>query len=163
MMIIAIDPGPVQSAYVIINEDCKIYEFDKVENEKMLEIIADFKFSYPDGHLIIEMVASYGMKVGATVFETCVWIGKYLQKAHSMINQGRMFRREVKLNICQDSRAKDGNIITALIDRFAKHDFERGKGTKDKKDWFYGFKSDVWQAYALAVTYVDKYINEVAK
>ena len=34
--------------------------------------------------LVIEMVASYGMAVGETVFETCVWIGKFMQIAENI-------------------------------------------------------------------------------
>jgi len=67
-----------------------------------------------------------------------------------------MFRRDVKLNLCGSARAKASNIIQALVDRFASGEPNYGKGTKKTPGWFYGFKADVWQAYALGVTYIDK-------
>ena len=57
-----------------------------------------------------------------------------------------IYRLDEKLNLCQDSRAKDANIRQALIDRFASGTPNGGKGTKKAPGWFYGFSDDVWQA-----------------
>ena len=56
---------------------------------------------------------------------------------------------------CHGSRAKDTNIRQALVDRFAPGQPNHGKGTKAEPGWFYGFRADVWQAYALAVYVAD--------
>ena len=54
------------------------------------------------------------------------------------------------MNLCYDSRAKDGNIRQALIDRFGP------VGTKKAPGWFYGVSKDVWAAVAVGVTWADK-------
>lgn len=146
----AIDPGSEQSAYVIWDGK-EIISSNILPNKDMLDFLLwEPKAMCP---LVIEQVRSYGMPVGATVFDTVFWSGRFYQawagKAHQMP------RMEVKQHICHDSRAKDSNIITALCDRFAYNKRNRGKGTKKEPGFFYGFRADIWQAFALAVTFFD--------
>ena len=153
-MILAIDPGNEQSAFVIMDEGFNIQFFGKVENGKMLKIIDDYR-SNGYKRVVIEMVASYGMAVGREVFETCVWIGRFMERAIFMgCTAELLYRLEEKLTICQDSKAKDSNIRRALIDRFAKHDLRSGRGTKKNPDFFYGFSADMWAAFAVGYTYI---------
>ena len=149
-MILAIDPGTTESAYVICGEDYKPLYIGKVKNGEMLEIIENYDYD----ELVIEMIASYGMAVGREVFETCVWIGRFWE-ASTAQKKSYIYRKDEKMNLCGSTRAKDTNIRVALIDRFAKHDLKNGKGTKQNPDWFYGFKKDIWAAYAVAVMYLD--------
>jgi hypothetical protein len=146
-MILAIDPGNIESAYCYIDENYKPIQFGKVDNEELLKIIAENKHN----ELAIEMVASYGMAVGKTVFDTCVWSGRYIQKHLENHNEyNEIYRKEEKINLCQSMKAKDGNIRQALIDRFGV------VGTKKNQGWFYGFSGDIWSAYAVGITYKDK-------
>jgi len=92
------------------------------------------------------MVASYGMPVGKEVFETCVWIGRFMQVWHDPDAVRLIYRRDVKLHLCGSARAKDGNIRQALIDKLGP------QGTKKAPGPTYGVKSHAWAALALAVT-----------
>ena len=83
------------------------------------------------------MVACYGMPVGKEVFDTCVWIGRFIQEAYELgIDCDYIYRKEEKMNLCNSMKAKDSNIRQALIDRFGT------AGTKKNPGWFYGFKAD---------------------
>jgi hypothetical protein len=53
------------------------------------------------------------------------------------------------------NRYDTATIGAAIVDRFASGQPNRGKGTKAKPGWFYGFRADIWQAYALAVLVAD--------
>ena len=150
-MILAIDPGTHESAYCVVNEKYEPKAFAKLPNEDLIEILKIG--TYKQEKLVIEMIASYGMPVGSEVFETCVWIGRFLQVAGGC---NFIYRNEEKLNLCGSVKANDSKIRKALIDRFARFDKKNGKGRADKPDWFYGFRDDIWSAYAVAVTYMDK-------
>ena len=157
--IIAIDPGNEKSAFCVINyDDYSLVRFDKVANQKLLDMLycigEDGTFTAGTTDMAIEMVASYGMPVGVSVFETVFYTGRFWEAAPSLKKE-KMYREAVKLNLCHTKRAKDSNIIQALIDRFACGVPNKGKGTAKNPGYFYGFADDIWQAYAVGVTYID--------
>lgn len=176
-MILAIDPGNIESGYVFLNNDLSVRECGKIDNEELLSKIFKGHFihyerildQYPqptnvDTNVAIEMVACYGMPVGAEVFDTCVWIGRFKQAlivSDTTSNIQYIYRKEEKINLCGSMKAKDSNITQALIDRFAPGVRNKGKGTKKEPGWFYGFKKDIWQAYAVAVTFRDMYLGNI--
>jgi len=99
---------------------------------------------------VIEQVASMGMPVGASVFETVFWSGRFCQAWSKPFH--RMKREVVKMHLCGSMRAKDSNIIQALKDRFEPDLRPRQR----PKTILRGLKGDLWQAFALAVTWVDR-------
>lgn len=158
MRVFAIDPGNVESAYCIVDgETLRPLQFGKVGNDELLGTVKAFELTSGRPELVvIERVASYGMAVGREVFETCEWTGRFAEAAlERNVPVAYVYRRDEKLHICGDSRAKDANIRRALIDRFARHDLKNGKGTKKNPDWFFGITADVWAAYAVALTYIE--------
>jgi hypothetical protein len=154
--VLAIDPGNIDSAFAWIDvETRKSLWHEKLPNDTVAKFLRANAAEI--NHVVIEMVASYGMAVGQEVFETCVWIGRFEQLARELgITVERIVRLKVKLHHCHVASAKDGNIIQALVDRFAPGAPNRGKGTKSQPGWFHGFKADIWQAYALAVYAADQ-------
>jgi hypothetical protein len=163
MRLLAIDPGSTHSAYVVVDDDLEPIWFDKIPNEELLKL----PHLYTCDRVAIEQIGHYGtgMPAGQTVFDTCVWIGRFWQAILEHDDSSQygdppkivhlIPRREVKLHLCGQTKANDGNIRQALIDRFASEQRNSGKGVKNEPGFFYGFHSDIWQAMGLAVYWMD--------
>jgi hypothetical protein len=135
MVILAIDPGTEKSAFVYYDTVDEIIQHKGiVTNTEMLLHARSGKYD----HLVVEMIASYGMSVGASIFTTCVWIGRFIEASPN--NHSLVYRRDEKIFLCGSMKAKDANIRQALIDLFGK---EKTKGCA----------KDIWAALAVAVTY----------
>jgi len=141
--IIAIDPGTTESAVLIW--DGKSVSFPRiVENPILLQWL---RASAPHLPLAIEMVACYGMAVGKEVFETCLMIGRVQEIWESkLLDCTLVYRKDVKMHLCHNMRAKDPNVRQALIDRFGV------VGTKKKPGPLFGISSHLWSALAIGVT-----------
>ena len=146
-MILAIDPGTTQSAYVVFDNG-KIEDKGIVENYNLLAWINEGEFMNCD-ELYIEMVASYGMAVGKTVFETCVWIGRFVEAWHDEWEY--VYRKDVKMHLCGQTKAKDSNIRQAIMDMYGS-DRSIAIGTKKAQGPLYGVSKDVWAALGVAIT-----------
>lgn len=154
--ILAIDPGPERSAWLVFDRGRPV-DFSIDANPGVLAVIADS----PADVLAIESIASYGMSVGAEVFETCVWSGRFIQAWHHQAapwpdesTAHRVYRRDVKLHLCGTARAKDANVRQALIDRYGPGK-DKAIGRKASPGPLYGVSSHAWAALAVAVTAAD--------
>jgi hypothetical protein len=153
--VLAIDPGPTESAYCVINPDTGYpLAFSKIPNEHLLSWL---KVSTSKRY-VIEWVSSYGMPVGAEVFETCLWVGRFVEgiKRDLGVEVELVKRLPVRMWHCHSVKATDTTVRQALVDRFAYGQPNHGKGSKKEPGWFHGFAADTWQAYALAVYVADQ-------
>lgn len=141
MITLAIDPGTHQSG-VVLFDGHRVIEAGVHDNDAVLGIVR----STPADELAIEMIASYGMAVGREVFETCVWIGRFVETWRSPKSVRLVYRKDVKLHLCGSPRAKDPNIRQALIDLLGP------PGTKKNPGPTFGVSSHAWAALGVAVT-----------
>jgi hypothetical protein len=144
--VFAIDPGNFETAYFILRGDGTFGGFSKVPNHVFLEQLRNLKTmdgSYPGPNYVFacEMVGSYGMAVGASVFETCVMIGRIQEIVGPSLRL--IPRSSVKSTI---KGRNDSEIRTRLIEQFGP------PGTKKKPGKTYGVVADMWAALALAET-----------
>lgn len=142
--LLAIDPGTTHSGLVIM-VDGRVTSSQVSENREVLEELA----IHNGTPVAIEMIASYGMAVGKEVFETCVWIGRFMQVAGPE-RVRLVYRKDVKLHLCGSPRAKDANIRQALIDRWGGK--AEAIGNVKRPGPLYAVKSHAWAALGVAVT-----------
>lgn len=147
-VLLAIDPGTTESGYAVFG--CgRVLSSGVMGNAELIGMLREptaFRALGVD-RIAVEMIASYGMAVGREVFETCVWIGRFIEAwdgPHELV-----YRQQVKLHLCGTPRAKDPNIRQSLIDRLGP------QGTKKAPGPTYGVKSHAWAALAVAVTAAD--------
>ena len=150
MKYLCIDPGPIESGFVILDEKKNLLHKGIERNLPICNL-----YLYDCNALIIEMIASYGMPVGKSTFDTVLWIGKFIGFDIN-IPSHLITRKEIKKTISSGS-AKDANIRQALIDRYPA--IGGGKtpqiGTKKQPGPLYGMKSHCWAALSLGHAYLD--------
>jgi hypothetical protein len=154
--ILAIDPGPRLSAYVEL-AGAAIVAHGKISNLELLQML---RAREPSGPLVVEMVAPYGKPVGREVFETCVWIGRYLEAWRGV---GRLLeRREVKqalgLRAGGSKAATDADVRSALIVRWGGQGGKRARAPAALA----GIVDDEWAALAVAVAWRDQHAEAFA-
>ena len=158
MNVLAIDPGPVQSAFVIWDGGRVVIK-EKMTNHELLDRIIRLPHLQTPNQwpnvCIVEQIKSYGMAVSDSIFDTVYWTGRFIQAWSGATERffDRIPRKDVKMHLCHSMRAKDSNIRQALIDRFGE------PGTKKAPGILYGVSKDIWAALALAVTWYDQNSN----
>ena len=175
MRLLAIDPGTTQSAYAMLNEDYSLVRAAKVENEVLLTLVKDGDW---DEMAIECMEARHVVNgvIGAETYDTCYWIGRYMQAAEDRDKPvHKIYRTQERTRLIPTKKNKlpkhpdtvgqgaDSQIRATLIRRFAKHDMKNGKGKAAHKDVFYGFANDMWAAFAVGVVCLDKQREEELK
>lgn len=154
MLIVAVDPGTTESAYVVYDTDKgEPVQSAKILNQDLIDKINfDSDFIASD-HCVIEMLKSYGNAMGDSCLMTCVWVGRFIEAWHQEYTL--IPRATIKTNVCGHPRAKDSNVRQALIDLYGGKD--KAVGKKKTPGVLYGFKADMWAALAVAITYADLY------
>lgn len=154
MIVVGLDPGYEHSALVTWDSTAhQIVGHVDMSND---DILAEFREGRLIGGsiLVIEQIESMGMSVGKTTFETVYWSGRFAE-AFQPWRVERVTRREVKLHLCGQSRANDGNIRQALIDRFGPST-EQAIGKKASPGPLYGVTGHKLSALAVALTWADQ-------
>ena len=159
MIIFAIDPGSTQSGVVHWDDQTgRIFLKEKWDNKYLG--VALQKYSHgSDLHFVIEQITLY-QRADMHIHDTILWYGRFLEILSAKgITPTFVTRSDVKKILLPGNHTvdrKDSTVCAYLRDRFAPGVSNNGKGTKKEPGYFYGFKADIWQAFALAVAYSDQ-------
>ena len=155
MSILAIDPGPEESAWVRYDPEAHRVEDKGIWPNAQLGGFLHHHGGKARTTLAVEMVQSFGMPVGQEVFETVLWTGRFVEAWGGPFEL--VYRKDVKLHLCHDLRAKDSNIRQALLDRFPRTGGGATPqvGIKSDPGPLYGFKTHLWSALAVAITAIE--------
>lgn len=152
-MLLAIDPGPAESGFVVFSSlHGAVFDCGVMINEELLarrpHLMAD--------QLAIEKIEARGMPVGQETLDTAVWVGRFAQAWYNRSSSKAklIYRRDVKRYLCGRLNASDANIRQALIDLFPASGGGKTPqiGIKSNPGPLFRVKSHAWAALAVAVT-----------
>lgn len=137
MTVLGLDPGPVETAFCLVDQNYRIHSAGKLLNVDMRAHIRDLSFSVA----AIESIQSYGMTVGREVFETCFEIGKLMQLIEGIGGKVTLIpRQEYARRICGVGKVTDAVLRQALLLRFGGdrkgEPLHMLKGNSDKRSAF---------------------------
>jgi hypothetical protein len=151
MIVIGIDPGPEESAFVVWDGE-KILRAGEMGNGLLL-----YEFQYrenltppmKDAAIAIEQIRGFGVIASDKLFDTCHWTGRFVQAWGE--NVCRMVpRKKVIAHLCGlGAKGNDRFVREALIARIGE------PGTKKEPGPTYGLSGHKWAALAVAVTHYD--------
>jgi len=158
-IILAIDPGNIESAYVLWDGE-KMLDKNYLPNKECLSKFEQQRFQNIDC-VVIEMVSSYGMPIGQNTIDTCVWIGIFKQFFHNKEVHLR-FRQTVKMHHCHAlNGVNDGAINNVLKGKYGDdktqkrpneviwNDCVKHNGGREYMN------GDIWAAFALATSWTE--------
>lgn len=141
-MILSIDPGSVLSGWVLYVPG-NVVDSGVHPNH---DVLAWVRAGQGADLLCIEMMQARGMPTSNDEFLTLVWIGRFQQAWRDPERVRLVYRKDVKMHLCGNMKAKDSNIRQALINLVGP------QGKKAAPGPTYGVSSHAWAALGVAVT-----------
>jgi len=158
-LVLTIDPGPEQSAYMLFDPQAVSHplvslEHGIVPNVALREKLRRSMVLEVATACVIEKIEHFGMPAGASLFQTCIWIGRFIEAWHAD-SFVLLPRREVKQHLCHSAKANDATIRQALLDLYGGEKAAIGVNNKKVRapGPLYGISKDVWSCLALGVTH----------
>lgn len=157
--VIAIDPGPEESACVLW-DGSRIISHGNYSNHELVHALEFWNIESPkwggtakEIHCAIEQIRGFGVMAGNGLFDTCHWTGRFLQ-AFGADRTTLVPRKVAAAHVCGTGGiSKDQFVREAIIARFGGKDVAVGK--KKSPGVLYGLSSHTWAAFAVALYWID--------
>lgn len=139
-IVLAVDPGPVQSGIVKFDGERVLFA-GVLPNEDVLKIIADDNSDV----MAIELFVATGQPLADESLYTVRWEERFRLASGDPEQVLMIPRRAVKKAVGVDHRATDAGVNAAIVRLVGE------KGTKANPGPCYGVKSHAWAALGVAV------------
>jgi hypothetical protein len=150
-VILAVDPGTTESAYVVLwstGVPDKTFR-GKLPNEELRRLLEINRNGWLGAVVIERIEPRYGRQIGMETLVTCEWVGRFIEVARPV--PVHLLRRSAILrHLGVTGGSADAGVRAALIDRYGG---ESAVGRKASPGPLYGIVADQWQALAVAVTF----------
>jgi len=166
-LVLAIDAGTTHSGVVLtLLEDgnppevLEMFQDMKNEDLRYYSIKVHHIYGTRADRIFIEDIVSYGMEIGQTTMDTIKWNGRFAERL--LIHEREVewvSRKEVKIYLCGDSRAKTPNITQSIRDIYTRAGLATGggkdpvKGIKSNPGPLFGIAAHAWSALALIMAW----------
>lgn len=148
--VVGIDAGNKSSGFAIIEPiSLDILELGDAPNEELLERFG--VWGLDRCAVALEMMHNQGKRVGRDVFEACVWIGRYQERARECRMVCELILRKTASSHVADQFAGDSGVKRALVSAYGGT--AAAVGTKASPGPMYGASSHALAALAVARTF----------
>jgi len=171
--ILAIDPGNMESAYVVWNPNTnRMVDKDWVGNKDLKNSLFVNQVRNNElniGPVLIETVSSYGMAVGQETFDTAIWTGIFKEFFENLGHPVHLiFRMTVKMHHCHSLRkVNDAAVNKVLVDKYGQPQSKKREGLVywnddvENNGGRWDMKGDIWAAMALATYWVEPHDHPI--
>ena len=171
MIVLGIDPGPVESAGVLYDTEAKTVRMEPgiVGNSELLAWIKSENSLclIGLGHLVIEMPHTYALtpkrnkktgkyrsaQLNQNTYEMTYWVGRFVEAYAGGF--ARLFRRDICRHLCGPKLLKGKAPYNAAVAQWFGVTVGSAKGTQKAPGPLYGIKSHMWDALAVAITWAE--------
>lgn len=157
-MILAIDPGPDESAAVWL--DGRYVQLAVLEdNDTIRERLRQEQRSVA---CVIEYTPPYTLQSGSgrsyvprQLLDTAVETGRFIETwaATGRTSVHLLSRSVIKKHLLGRTSGTDADVRAAILDWYGVRSNREAKGTKGQPGPLYGVKADMWAALAVAIVY----------
>lgn len=158
-LVIGIDPGETQSAWVLFDGE-RVLQHRHEPNVAVRSMLRGLVGDGPTARelaVVIERLEGFGKIASRAEYRTAEWAGIFYEAASAAIASGRvewLTRRAIKLHLTGVANSKDAQIRDVLMERFPGLRAQTGPARKLKTGGL--LKSHEWAALAVAVTWLDR-------
>lgn len=152
MKLLALDPGDKKTGFVVYGTKTKkVIAKGVISNEDLIALIEQRDPLICAERMAIEIIISYGQRIGMSTINTAKWVGRFIQAWKTAFGTKcyEVRRPDVKTHVCYSASASDAGLREAICDRYGGE--EIALGDKKTPGPLAGVYTHAWAALGVAI------------